>query len=90
MQTSCGGSQCHLNGSESGVSLSSYEDVMSSVGDQYGTEIVDPGNPGDSPLVDKIQANPTHGERMPLDASPLDSDEIQLIIDWINDDAPDN
>lgn len=90
MQRSCGGSQCHLSGSESGVSLSSYEDVMNSVGDQYGTEIVDPGNSGGSPIVDKIQPNPTHGDRMPLDATPLDDDEIQLIIDWIDADAPNN
>lgn len=90
LRTSCGGSQCHLEQSESGVNLSSYSNVMGSVGDQYGTEIVQPGDGAGSPIVDKIQPNPNFGERMPLEGGPLDDDEIQLIIDWIDDGAPDN
>lgn len=77
---------CH--GGESGVTLSSYNAVMNSEGDQYGEDIVNPGNASDSPLVDKISSNnPEHGERMPVDADPLSSEEINLIRDWIDEGA---
>lgn len=77
---------CH--GGESGVTLSSYSAVMNSVGDQYETEIVDPGNPSNSPIVDKISSsNPEHGVRMPQNADPLSTDEINLIRDWIDEGA---
>lgn len=90
---SCGGSSCHLSSPfESGVNLSSYDNVMNSVGEQYGTEIVDPGDGSQdaSPIVDKINANPDHGERMPLNGGALPQDDIDLIVDWINAGAQNN
>ncbi|HBQ58414.1 MAG TPA: hypothetical protein DD671_02000, partial [Balneolaceae bacterium] len=76
---------CH--GSNSGVTLSSYDAVMNSVGSQYGTNIVEPGEPDESPLVDKIEPNPENGARMPQNASPLSDEEIQLIRTWIAEGA---
>ncbi len=88
----CAVSGCHDSGTqESGVNLSSYEAALNSVGVQYGTEIIDPGNPGNSPIVDKISnENPAEGERMPLNRQPLSDTEIDSIIAWIDDGAPNN
>ncbi|MEX0595088.1 MAG: c-type cytochrome [Candidatus Paceibacterota bacterium] len=78
---------CH--GGTSGVTLSSYNSTMNSVGNRYGTEIVVPGNPGESPLVDKIEPNPEFGSRMP-NGSGLTNEEISKIKAWIQDGAKDN
>ena len=61
--SSCAG-QCH--GSNSGVTLTSYAATIASVGNQYGTLIVVPGDTGASPLWDKINPNPLHGNVMPV------------------------
>lgn len=76
---------CH--GGQNGVTLSSFEAVMSSVGDQYGTEIVVPGEPDQSPLVDKIEPNPEFGTRMPQGGPFLSNEEINLIRTWIAEGA---
>lgn len=76
---------CH--GGNSGVTLTSYSAVMNSVGDQYGTEIVVPGEPDESPLVDKIEPNPQFGSRMPQTGSSLSDDDIALIRTWIEEGA---
>ena len=76
---------CH--GSSSGVDLSSYNAVMSSVGDQYEKRIVIEGEPDQSPLVDKIEPNPEFVAQMPLGNSPLSNDEISLIRTWIEEGA---
>lgn len=75
---------CH--GGASGVTLSSYSAAMSSVGNQYGGNVIIPGNPGASPIVDKISnANPQHGARMPQGG--LSSAQINTIIQWIQEGA---
>lgn len=76
---------CH--GSQSGVTLTGYDEVMNSVGNQYGTAIVVPGEPDESPLVDKIEANPEIGARMPQGGPYLSEDQIQLIKTWISEGA---
>ncbi len=79
---------CHINASDSGVRLDSYENVMNSVGDQYGILVVQPGDANGSPLVDKIESsNPQFGVRMPENESPLSSARINQIRTWINDGA---
>jgi mono/diheme cytochrome c family protein len=85
-------SGCHDSGTqESGVNLSSYDAALNSVGVQYGTEIIEPGSPNTSPIVDKISnENPQEGERMPLNRQPLSDAEIDSIIAWIDDGAPNN
>ncbi len=87
---SCGGAGCHIGSSKSGVNLSSYDDVMDSSGQQYGRTIVEPEQPGESPLVDKIGPNPSQGERMPLNGSPLSDLQIQMIRVWIEEGARNN
>lgn len=88
----CAVSGCHdSNTQESGVNFSSYDAALSSIGIQYGTEVIDPGNPNNSPIVDKISNdNPEFGERMPLDRQPLSDADIDSIVAWIDDGAPNN
>lgn len=78
---------CH--GGQNGVTLSSYEAVINSIGQQYGTNIVVPGDADASPLVDKISnSNPEYGVRMPQNGPPyLSPDQINLIVAWINEGA---
>lgn len=85
LNSSCGGGQCHVQQTTSGVRLQTRAAVLNSSGSQYDAPIVDPGDASRSasPLVDKILPDPTHGQRMPLNDSPLDEEEISIIRSWI-------
>jgi len=80
---------CHINQTQNGVNLASYSNVMGSRGDQYNSEIVLPGNPNESPLIDKIEANPEVGGRMPP-GNPLNNEQIRAIRTWIEEGAENN
>ncbi|SMO40813.1 c-type cytochrome domain-containing protein [Fodinibius sediminis] len=84
----CG--NCHIGNRTSGVRLDSYENVMGSVGDQYGGPIVIEGEPDNSPLVDKIESDPSQGARMPQGGPSLSTQEITLIRNWIEEGAQNN
>jgi len=91
LTTACAGSGCHVGETTSGVNLSNYQQIINSLGDQYGERIVDPGNAADSPIVDKISTQlPRFGERMPLGGTPLSGTQIAQIRDWIDGGALDN
>lgn len=89
-QQSCGGGGCHINTTTKGVKLDTYDNVMNSEGTQYGKLVVQPDSADASPLVDKIEANPKYGARMPKGGSYLSDSRIQQIRDWINNGAKDN
>jgi len=56
-----------------------------------GSDIVIPGRPCESILLQKVGAAPPFGGRMPLNGPPfLNDDERQLIHDWIAEGALDN
>jgi len=76
---------CH--GGTSGVTLSSYQAVMNSVGHQFNQNIVVPGSADDSPIVEKIEPNPSIGARMPEGGPFLSENEINLIRQWIDEGA---
>ncbi len=78
---------CH--GTNGGLNLSSYSSLMNSVGNSYGTTLVVAGDADASGLVDKIEANPQFGSRMPQGGT-LTGDQIQTIKAWINEGALDN
>lgn len=89
--TTCGGSGCHTGGgSAAGVNLASYAQAIASTGNQYNARVIQAGNANGSPLVDKLEPNPTHGSRMPLGRSPLSNTQIQTIRTWIDEGASDN
>ncbi|MCB0717945.1 MAG: hypothetical protein KDD65_05840 [Bacteroidetes bacterium] len=80
---------CHVGSGTSGVSLSSYSQVIGSIGVQYGEAVVSPGDADASPLVDKLLASPQFGQRMP-EGSQLSASEIATIRQWIDEGANDN
>ncbi len=84
----CGGG-CHVGGTTSGVDLSTYASVRASIGVQYGERVVRPGDAAGSPLVDKIEAAPRFGSRMPQ-GSPLSAAEIGQVRAWIDAGALDD
>ncbi len=88
--TSCAGAGCHVGQATNGVSLGSHAQVTTSVGFQYGTPVVIPGDASGSPIVDKISANPRFGSRMPLGRAPLEAADINRVRVWINNGAPNN
>lgn len=90
LTSSCGGSGCHAPGTQSGVGLSSYIAVTTSVGSQYGTKIVVPGNAAASPLVEKIAGTIRFGARMPLGRPTLSSAQVTTIRNWVNEGAKNN
>jgi mono/diheme cytochrome c family protein len=71
---------CH--GGTSGVTLTDYASTMGSIGTQYGGPIVVPTDTTNSPLWDKINPNPIHGNRMPVQGS-LSTDQLSIIATWI-------
>ncbi|HKK45492.1 MAG TPA: c-type cytochrome domain-containing protein [Balneolaceae bacterium] len=88
----CATSGCHDHSTkQNGVDLSSYDAAIASVGNQYGKKVIQPNDAANSPLVDKISSNnPQHGVRMPYGGSPLSSDDISLIKQWIDNGAKNN
>ena len=75
---------CH--GGNGGVNLSSFNALMSSNGNNYGSNVVVPGDPDASGLVDKIEPSPQFGNRMPT-GGQLQQSDIDLIRQWISEGA---
>jgi len=77
---------CH--GGTSGVTLTSYSAITTSIGNNYGTLIVVPFDAVSSPIYDKVRLDksPDHGDRMPRGGS-LSQTEVDLIRDWLNEGA---
>jgi len=81
---------CHIGNRTNGVRLDSYSNVVESVGDQYGRNVVQPEDADGSPLVDKIEPNPQFGDRMPQGGPFLSQDRIDQIRAWIDQGAENN
>ncbi len=89
-QRSCGGAGCHINQRTNGVQLNTYQNVIESEGVDYGELVVQPGDADGSPLVDKIEPNPTIPPRMPEGNNFLSQDRIDQIRQWIDEGAENN
>lgn len=74
--------------STGGLDLSSYQ-ALRLGGVRSATNIVVPGKPCDSVLLQKIKGAP-FGARMPSDTPPLFAADIQRLHDWIAEGAHDN
>lgn len=71
-----------------GLDLSTY-DTLRAGGVVSRGDIVVPGRPCASVLIQKIRPSPPFGARMPLNGPPfVDEDEIQLLADWVAEGAP--
>lgn len=91
------GCGCHLSSARrpigielSGLDLTSYASLMRG-GNQSREDIVVPGDPCASVLVQKLSSAPPFGARMPSSGPPyLSPAEHALIADWIAEGANDN
>jgi Planctomycete cytochrome C len=89
--------QCHrptaptpLGFEVGGLDLSTATSLMAG-GVVSGSDIVMPGRPCESILLQKVSPGPPFGGRMPLNGPPfLNDEERQLIHDWIAEGALDN
>lgn len=87
-QASC---SCHVGIPTSGVDLSSYDRLFTSVGVNYGTTAVVPFQPDQSPLIDKIENDlPQFGGRMPFNSPALSVPELELMRRWVDQGARDH
>ena len=90
LQKSCGGATCHINNVQSGVELTTFQKTMASVGVQYGGPIVVPGDPDQSPLIDKVSGSPPRfGVKMPFVGDALTDSDILTLRRWIQGGALD-
>jgi hypothetical protein len=81
--------QCHIGaGAPHGLRLdaaNSYALLVNVASDEVPTlKRVDPGNPDQSYIVQKIEGHAAVGGRMPLGQAPLPQDRIDLIRSWIS------
>lgn len=90
MYRSPGGCSCHASTSTSGFNLASYQ-LLRRGGLNSGEQIIVPGAPCDSILVQKLGPTPPFGSRMPFNGPPyFTQDELAVVIDWIAEGAVDN
>jgi hypothetical protein len=74
----------------SGLDLTSY-DTLRAGGLRSGMQIVVPGRPCESVLLQKVSDGPPYGARMPLDGTAyLGDDDLAVISDWIFEGALDD
>lgn len=92
--TSCALSGCHAGSNpQQGMDLSagrSYDAIVNAPSRERPDLMrVEPGNPGESYLLMKIEgAQGIVGARMPLGRSPLSDAQISLVRGWIAEGAP--
>lgn len=81
---------CHGTTATSGFSIGTYE-ALRRGGQASGTNIIIPGKPCDSILVQKLGYAPPFGARMPYNGPPFYTDtELTLFRDWIAEGALNN
>src|SRR5262245_42389723 len=87
----CAVSGCHAGASpmlglnlEAGKSATSLINVPSFYG---GMDRVEPFDSDNSFLIKKLEGNQLFGDRMPLNANPLQGTQIQVIREWIDNGA---
>jgi hypothetical protein len=89
---------CHAeeNYNPSELALDSYALLMK--GGKHG-DAVEPGEPDESIMIQKLTQNPPFGERMPLHSKRkktttppkyLSEEEVRILAEWISQGAPDN
>ncbi len=90
---SCATSTCHAGGApDAGLNLEdgqSYMNLVNITSTQDGNFLlVNPGDPDNSYLVQKVEGNASFGNPMPPPAGGLPAAQIQAIRDWIAAGAP--
>lgn len=85
-------SQCHIGASAPEGLILDAQHSYSLLVNVPSTEVpsiqrVDPGNPGSSYLIMKLEGHAAVGAQMPLDETPLPASTIAFITQWITDGA---
>ena len=84
---------CHAPGSPHDLDVTNPFDPevgMVDVDSDFGGKIVEPGDPDNSMLVEKLASDTPPGSPMPLHYPRLTDEEISLLEGWIAAGAPDN
>jgi hypothetical protein len=92
LETRCAIPNCHGSGAiKSGLNMgaASYATVTSITGFS-GTKFITAGNANASTFYLKTKNPPSFGSRMPEGGPFLSDTQVQNIMTWINDGAPDN
>ena len=90
LSRSPGGCSCHATNTTSGLNLGSYDRLLQG-GTNSGEQIVVPGEPCASVLVQKLGLAPPFGARMPYNGPPFfTAEERRLVEDWIAEGAHDD
>jgi hypothetical protein len=92
---SCAVSGCHSGGAPAaGMNLSAglaYENIVNVVSEQDEMFYrIEPGEPDNSYLIQKVEGTASSGARMPFGQPALSNELIQLLRDWVADGAADN
>ena len=82
LTSQCAIAECHVVDGPHDIDLRTYDTLMKG-GDEGAIVIV--GDARDSEIVEEIAEG-----KMPPEGPPLDTAQIQLIIDWINEGAKNN
>jgi len=83
---SCAGSGCHVGGNAGNVRLDWYSRTLESVGTKLGRLII-PRNSDESPLIHVLIGSNNGVSQMPIGFPRLSDEQIQLLKDWIDNDA---
>lgn len=87
IQSNCAVPGCHSSTpGEADFSLTNYNAIINA----EGGDVVVPGDPWESELIEVITLPPSDEDFMPQDGNPLSPDQIQLLIDWIAQGAINN
>lgn len=95
-EVSCSGSDCHTEEEREAPlgldAVTAYANLVGAPAENCeGKQLVVPGSPDTSYLVDKLMGgNICDGGRMPLSDDPLPNQGIGRVVDWICAGAPDN
>ena len=83
---------CHYPNSPTGLNILNVFDpedgLVNAKGFSGGTLVI-PGDPDNSLLMARLRGN-SEGPQMPRHYPRLNADQVQLIVDWIEDGAPNN
>lgn len=90
----CAVALCHNSTAQQGLNLTAgvaYDNIVSVNSTEVPSlMIVHPSDASNSYLVHKIEGTQSVGERMPRGRTPLSSDDITTIKNWINQGAEEN
>lgn len=86
---SCALSGCHAGAANPNLSNNSYERIVNKQSSS-GANYIEPGDPDNSYLLQKVLGSNISGSRMPLNSSALSQNKIDALVEWINNGAQNN